>query len=229
MASRIMHFAIANELQKQVNIKDPQRFCLGILLPDAYVHSIQAATDSHLKYTVADGQKKTYRLQWFRETYAQQLQNDDLYLGYYLHLIQDMVFRRFVYDMHNWDPYPQGNIERLHNDYKLLNDYLVKQYTLCNTLRVPDDVHKEALFSIYPFDLPQLQTDFAADFEPYCEGEIFFFTHKMADEYIAMATQHCIAEMQALQAGGFTFDEEQWAWDKNPPKKLLKDLLRKGR
>ena len=73
MASRVMHLAIANEIMKQVHIEDVERFRLGIILPDAYKHNIQSATDSHLKYTTEDGTKKTYKLAWFRETYGEKM------------------------------------------------------------------------------------------------------------------------------------------------------------
>lgn len=30
--------------------------------------------------------------------------DDELYLGYYLHLIQDLVFREIIYDQYKWNP-----------------------------------------------------------------------------------------------------------------------------
>lgn len=221
MASRVMHLAIANEIMKQADIKDIERFRLGVIMPDAYKHNIQSATDSHLKYTTEDGTKKTYKLAWFRETYKEQLKNDELYLGYYLHLIQDIIFRYFVYSLHNWDPYPKGNIERLHNDYKLLNNYVVEKYYIADCLIIPDDINQEPIFDIYPFDLQQLSNDFKSDFEKYDNGKAFFFTQQMADEYIKMATEKCTEEIKALENGTSKINELEWAWDKNPPKQSL--------
>lgn len=218
MASRVMHLAIANEIMKQVNIENVERFRLGVVLPDAYKHNIQSATDSHLKYTTEDGTKKTYKLSWFRDTFGERMKTDELYLGYYLHLIQDTVFRYFVYSLHNWDPYPKGNIEHLHNDYKLLNNYVVDRYKINPSLVIPENVNEEPIFDIYPFDTRQLSVDFKMDFEPYNNGEAFFFTRKMADEYIKMATEKCLEEIKALESGATTIDELEWAWDKNPPK-----------
>ena len=222
MASRVMHLAIAGEILKTVPIGDIERFRLGIVLPDAYKHNIQSATDSHLKYTIADGTKKTYNLAWFRKTYAEQLKNDSLYLGYYLHLIQDIVFRYFVYSLHNWDPQPQGNIARLHNDYKLLNRYVIGKYSLSDTLLVPDTISQEPIFDIYPFDTAQLCADFRSDFEEYANGAAFFFTQEMADAFITTATEKCLSEIRALQRGQSVIDETEWAWDRNPPKKIVK-------
>ncbi len=232
MASRVMHLAIANEIMKQVKINDIDRFRLGVVLPDAYKHNIQSATDSHLKYTTEDGTKKTYKLAWYRETYGELMKTDELYLGYYLHLIQDTIFRYFVYSLHNWDPYPKGNIERLHNDYKLLNNYVVNEYNISKSLVIPENITDEPIFEIYPFDVEQFSADFKTDFEPYSDGEAFFFTQKMADEYIKMAKEKCLEEIKALKSGTSTINELEWAWDKKPPKqsvfkKLKNNFVRK--
>lgn len=212
MASRVIHMAIASEIIKQVPIKDIDRFILGIILPDAYNHNIKSAKTSHLKYTTADGTKRTYKLGWLRTTYAEQLKNDDLYLGYYLHLIQDTIFRYFVYSIHNWNPHPVGNAERLHNDYKLLNHHIIEKYNLPNFLIIPDRIEQEPIFNIYPFDIEQLLADFKSDFEPYNNGSTFFFTKEMADDFIKIATKKCIQEINALKSGISTFDELEWAW-----------------
>ena len=221
MASRVMHLAVAAEIMKQVTIKDINRFRLGIILPDAYNRNVQTANNSHLKYTTADGTKKTYKLDWFRKTYSEQLKNDDLYLGYYLHLIQDTIFRYFVYSLHNWDPYPKGNTERLHNDYRLLNNYVIDRYKLPDSLIIPDRIKEESIFYIYPFGIEQLSVDFKTDFEPYSNGTAFFFTEEMTDEFIKMATEKCVKEIMALHNGESIIDELEWAWDNNPPKKQV--------
>lgn len=223
MASRVMHLAIAAEIIKQVPIKDVNRFRLGIILPDAYNHNVQTANNSHLKYTTANGTKKTYKLDWFRKTYAEQLKKDDLYLGYYLHLIQDTIFRYFMYSLYKWDPYPKGNTERLHNDYRLLNNYVIDRYKLPDSLVIPDRIQKEPIFDIYPFDTEQLSTDFKTDFESYNNGYAFFFTKEMTDEFIKMATEKCIAEIKAINNGKSVINELKWAWDNNPPtQKVIK-------
>ena len=42
-------------------------------------------------------------------------EQDALYFGYYLHLIQDLIFRRLMYEDYHWNPVPDGNVLRLHN------------------------------------------------------------------------------------------------------------------
>ena len=62
------------------------------------------------------------------------MREDDFYLGYYLHLVQDVLYRRFVYDKYHWNPMIPGNVERLHRDYAIVNGYIIKKYNLVNDL-----------------------------------------------------------------------------------------------
>lgn len=212
MASRIMHLAIAGEIAKKIDIQDINRFRLGIILPDAYSAGINTAI-SHLKTKILNETKVTYRLAYFRETYHAEILQDSLYLGYYMHLIQDILYRKFVYDEYKWNPMPKENVERLHNDYRLLNTYLIKKYGVSNELDIPNEIEKEKLFDIYPYDLQQLRNDLQDDFRTCQEEKEFFFSTHMADEYIRRTISKCVLEIDALRNGGFLIDEESYAWN----------------
>lgn len=41
---------------------------------------------------ICSGTKKTYDLTAFRSRFGRKVMTDDLYLGYYLHLVQDLLF-----------------------------------------------------------------------------------------------------------------------------------------
>ena len=211
MASRIMHLAIANEIAKQNSIRDFERFQVGSILPDAYANGISTA-ESHLKTKINNQTQNTYRLSYFRERYQEELKYDSLYLGYYMHLVQDILFRHFVYDDYKWDPVPKGNIERLHKDYGLINKYVIKQYGLTENVNISEKLKTEKIMEIYPFDLKQLTKNLQNDFHVSYDGESFFFTEKMADEYIVRATNRCLEETEALQKGMHIIDEEKYAW-----------------
>lgn len=92
MASRIIHLAVTNCLLKNYRYKDKNRIELGSILPDAITDG-----NSHMKIWISGGTKKTYDLTGFRSRFLSEMLEDDLYLGYYLHLVQDMYFRNFVY------------------------------------------------------------------------------------------------------------------------------------
>lgn len=211
MASRIIHLAIANKIAKEIEIEDMYRFRLGSILPDAYAKGLGTST-SHLKTKINNNTQNTYRLAWFREQYKNEMQHNSLYLGYYIHLIQDIIFRHFVYDDYKWDPVPEGNVQRLHKDYGLINTYVIDKYNISDELNIPSDMNGEALMGIYPFDLEQLKMNLKGDFQACHEGEIFFFTKNMADEYIGKATKMCVAEIEAIRKGGYIIDKVKYAW-----------------
>lgn len=211
MASSIMHLAIAEKLLRTSELADADRFKLGCVMPDAHGAGIGRA-QSHFITRIMNDTKSTYRLSDFRRDYSDELMCDALYLGYYLHLVQDMLFGHFVYDTHGWDDKPAGNGDRLHNDFALLNGYLIEKYSLSDRLFIPTDIADERLMSVYPFSLEQLLSDIKNDFSAWGQGEIFFFTRQMADEFIGLAVQRCKEEISALKKGGYIIDETEYAW-----------------
>lgn len=211
MASRIMHLAVACELLKEDSVKDQNRFKVGVILPDVYNRPVEQ-DNSHFKETVCNGTKRTYNLPKFRQLFWKKVISDDLYLGYYLHLVQDLVYRRFVYEEHHWNPKPPGNVDRLHNDYALLNTYVVDRYHLTADICAPTDFEHEALNRRFRFDLNRFLQELKQDFVPYDQGEVFFFTAEMADAFIRQAVDVCREELKAIQAGGDLLNEMDYAW-----------------
>ena len=183
MASRIIHLAITYQITEKIKVKDINRLKLGSILPDAYAEN-RATHDSHLKISLSDIGKVTYDLTKYLALFRDKMQVDDLYLGYYLHLIQDMVYRDFVYHEHHWNPMIPGNVEKLHNDYRIINTYVIKQYHLQNDIVMPDDMEKESIFDLYPFGIYHLLEELNADFAKEVTGDIFFFTEEMANLFI---------------------------------------------
>lgn len=204
-----MHLAITDRISKAYPCKDQNRLAFGAILPDAAVEG-----NSHLRISVDEDTKKTYDLTAFRSRFAVRMLADDLYLGYYLHLVQDLFFRKFVYDRYHWDPSPPGNIERLHNDYALLNPYIVQKYALTNSVTVPAGFDEEPLNDLGRFSPHAFVAGMAADFQSGRTGTAFFFTKEMADEYIAYAGEKCEQELCALRRGMPCLDERALAWEK---------------
>lgn len=220
MASRILHLAVIEEIMKQVNIKNKNRFRLGCVLPDAYNPEVPKS-DSHLKVFVCGNSKKTYDLDRFISLFENEMKEDELYKGYYLHLIQDLIFRELVYGKYKWNPTIPGNVQRLHNDFRLTNSYAIKKYGVKNDIQLVSDFKNEKLNFLYPFEAEVFLCDMGHDFQEVCEGEVFFFTEAMADEFVTSATEVCIKELQALESGRHYVDAYERAWF-NKPLSLLK-------
>ncbi len=219
MASRLLHLAVAEKLMKQFPIKDINRFRLGSILPDAY-NSAFSKSDSHLKILVCGKSKKTYDLDGYLLKFIDKM-DDELYLGYYMHLIQDLVFREIIYDKYKWNPQIPGNVEQLYNDYRLINAWAIKRYGLKNDIKLISKLECERIYSIYPFEIKSFLNDMALDYSDKPEGKSFFFTTEMADEFVTIATESCMKELKALKEGKHYIDAYERAW-RNKPFRLLK-------
>lgn len=211
MASRIIHLAIIHILTEKYEFKDVNRLKIGATLPDAAAPG-RSTQDSHLKFQLSGQAKRTYDFTRYRKEFGRKMEEDDLYLGYYLHLVQDILFRYFMYEMHHWNSRIPGNVDKLHNDYALINTYVVGKYHLKNDIVIPADFASEPIHTLYPFDYENFYEEMQRDYEPYREGSLFFFTEKMADEFIGMAVEFCEKELEALRCGQPGIDEYKWAW-----------------
>lgn len=220
MASRILHLAVAEKIMKQIPVNDKNRFRLGCILPDAYNPEVPKS-DSHLKVFVCGNSKKTYDLDKFISLFKNEMSEDALYIGYYLHLIQDLVFRELIYDQYKWNPTIPGNVQRLHNDYHLTNLYAIKKYGVSNNVQMVNDLKNEKLYSLYPFEAESFLCDMENDFYDTCEGNIYFFTEAMVDEFVANAADACVKELYALAEGRHYIEAYEHAW-LNKPFSLLR-------
>ncbi len=208
MASSIVHYAITCELIKKRHFNNPGRLKLGSVLADAGYNG-----NSHMKISVAGGHKRTYNFEGYRKMYGELMKKDDLYLGYYLHLVQDVIYRHFMYDKYHWNPMIPGNVEKLHKDYAIGNYYVIQKYNLINELVIPADFEKESINQICKFNLDGLVQNMNAYFVPVEDDDIFFFTKDMTDEYIAEAVEYCIRELDNLEKQKEGIDGYINAWD----------------
>lgn len=219
MASSIIHYAITCELIKRRQFNNPDRLKLGSILVDPGYNG-----NSHMKISVAGGHKNTYDLDGYKSIYGELMKQDDLYLGYYLHLIQDILYRHLVYDKYHWNPLIPGNVEKLHRDYAIGNFYVVQKYNLKNEVTIPADFDKEPINQVCSFDLEGLVQNMNSYFEPSEEDDIFFFTKEMADEYIAEAVGYCIQELDNLECQNAGTDGYLSAWNRMP-KSILESTM----
>ena len=201
MASSLMHMAVSKNFIDE--IKHPDLLYLGCVLVDA------GGQESHFRAQTENG-SKFYDLNRFRTAYGDRLLTDDFVLGYYMHLLQDMTYRTFVYQEHGWNPRLPGNVERLYNDYRLLNSHLVEKYDF-RPLNLPESLKGHPLLSERA---ERFLMEMKPQFEPYREGEYFFLTPNMAAEYIERTAKVCKRELAALRDGHFAIDPMEYAYGK---------------
>ena len=210
MASSIIHLAVTSELTKRYDFSNTDRLKFGAILPDA-----GKGRAGHLNKFIWGRNKKTYDFEFFRNNFGELMKTDDLYLGYYLHLVQDICYRHFVYDKYKWNPMIPGNVEKLHKDYSIINYYVAENYDLKNDIAIPSDFESEAINSICEYDVNRLMESMAGYFEKVDDEDIFFFTKEMADEYISEAVELCSKELDSLRNGGQLIESYENAWDNN--------------
>ena len=212
MASSIVHLAITNELTKKIEFKDTNRLKFGAIVVDAGIKGEQER-NAHLKIFVNEGTKKTYDFDRYRQEFGGKMFSDDLYMGYYLHLVQDALYRQYVYVRHSWNPHITGNVERLHKDYGIVNQYVISKYQLKNDIVIPEDFEAEELSQISDFDISQFMKNFEDYFQPVKEEPIFFFTKEMSDEFINEAIDFCTKEIEKIRSGKPGIDMMEYAWN----------------
>lgn len=105
-----------------------------------------------------------------------------------------------------------GNVERLHNDYRQINQYVIEKYQILPEISLPIDFQKEEIYQLYPFCVDNFLADMENDFIKIDEDEIFFFKKEMADEFINYATRVCVEEYQHLVKGVSIIDAYDYAW-----------------
>ena len=220
MASSIIHCAITRELIRKKRFTDNSRLMLGSVLPD----SGNDRNSSHMIISVAGLHRKTYDFDRYRYEFGKLMNTDNLYLGYYLHLVQDALYRHFMYDKYHWNPHIPGNVEKLHRDYAAGNRHIIEKYGLKNDFAIPSGFDIEPINNICAFDLVGLLKRMNTYFVPVENDGAFFFTKEMADEYIAEAVEYCIRVLDNLKKGNTGIDGYAVAWN-SAPRSILESTL----
>ncbi|MDF2543854.1 MAG: hypothetical protein K0S47_3572 [Herbinix sp.] len=123
MASRLLHYLIAEEIAKTNSQIYRDRFIYGSLLPDLSLHEDGSYDRAH--YGEYSAENKTKGINWhkFRNKYYHAMRMDSLYLGYICHLIMDALWFSKIADKYiRIHPYPERKeyYQKSYEDYKVL-------------------------------------------------------------------------------------------------------------
>lgn len=212
MASRMIHLAVTELLLKDGDIPDGERFRLGSLLPDAYGKGVPPRVLTHFRSESPDG-RFCFDLERFRTCYAEEL-GDPLYLGYYLHLLEDALFRRcFLENIPDWRGEDPVKVERLHRDYWYMNRYIAELCGLNVDLTLSSIRGDEEILKLYPFDDGLLRRNLKSDFvPPPGEHTFIYMTKGFVNAFIPETAAFCRKEISALRNGGQLTDPWEYAW-----------------
>lgn len=208
MAQRTIHYLFGEIISKEIALSDKKRFLLGSILPDAIETSYRNA--SHYKCKTAT--HKYFDFEAFRKEYLTLMLHDDLYLGYYMHLVEDAFYRVFFYTDRFNMPRTREEIPALHNDYHILNPYIVRKYDIQNILGSTFSLESEPLCRIAPFYIDNFLSELKYDFIEQASGKTVFLTESMLDEYVETYIPLAIQEVNSIRDGYSSLNVMDYAW-----------------
>ena len=100
----------------------------------------------------------------------------------------------------------------LHEDYRILNGYVVKKYGLRNCLNGDISLDNEPLCKIAAFRLREFADDMACDFSEHCNGKTHFLTENMLDEFVETYVPLAVEEIVHLKKGKSLLRAADYAW-----------------
>ncbi len=209
MAQRTIHYLFGELFSQQIEIKDKQRFLLGNVLPDAYING---SDRDKTHFTVKTNTQVYFDFSKFRAEYAELIRSDDLYLGYYMHLIEDAFYRQFLYSDRLIRPRNPEEVAVLHNDYRILNSHIVNNYHIQNAFTFPIDLKAEAIGNIAEFRVNGFLEDMSGDFMDQTTGSTRFLTEALLDEFIEEYVPLGLKELQSVRSGNTLLRPIDFAW-----------------
>jgi len=212
MAQRMIHYLIGTILVDEYQIRDRRRFLLGSILPDAYVQN-QDRDLTHFAERRDPG-ISYYDFEAFRNRFQKKM-DDSLYLGYYMHLVEDVFYRRLIRIDHDLRLYEDpDSVRKLHFDYQLLNRYIVDRYHLQNELLNPPDISQEEIMSVAELDTDAFLQELSNDFTEKVEGTTTFLTEQILREYLDKYLGEIRKECGAVIRGDHYLTAKDLAWEK---------------
>lgn len=208
MAQRMVHYLFGELICDRLERLDRERFLTGSLLPDA----VEAAQKEKTHFKIKTDTQVCFDFEKFGYMFSDLILRDDLYLGYYLHLVEDAFYRAYLYGNRFALPATREEVALLHEDYRILNGYVVKKYGLRNCLNDDISLDNEPLCKIAAFRLREFADDMACDFSEHCNGKTHFLTENMLDEFVETYVPLAVEEIVHLKKGKSLLRAADYAW-----------------
>lgn len=213
MAQRTIHYLLGEELIP-LGIRDADRFRIGNLLPDAIEDLVFRAQTHYQIDTVKGGKSLRFSdFERFRRDFSPLVETDGLYLGYYMHLVEDACYRIFWQKVRLFErDMTREKVAILHNDYHLLNAYIVSRYGIRDELVMPAHFSDEPINRIYPFLLRDFLSEMRGDFTEHPEGKTVYMTEALLEEYLSDTRGVCRDALRRILTGGEPLDSMRLTW-----------------
>ena len=214
MAQRIVHYAFGALLAGGMEKTDRARFLLGSLLPDAYTEKDERDL-TH--YTIREGNCVWFDFGAFAKEFPREVRVDPLYLGYYLHLVEDDLHRRLIHGTYQnrFTPRSDDELRLLYRDYHILNRRLTDRYGLKDELILPPDFVSLPLNARVPLDAGGMIAELRADLADTEPGDPVWITEEMMAAFIAESLPVLEKETAAALRGETTLSARDFAWERH--------------
>ncbi len=211
MASGMIHLTFSKLLEADIVLRDRSRFRLGHILPDM-TEGKTARDKSHYMEKADGGASVVIRFDRFQNDYLNETCIDDLYLGYYLHLIQDAMFRRYIYQDKKIHREKEPNfVERLYNDYSLLNSYCKQKFHVDCDIEFPTNFRQEKINDISSFCVAKMTSK--EDIDITHKGPATIFGETMLDEFLNRYLPVCAKEAEEVRKQSTALSPMDFKWD----------------
>lgn len=212
MAQRTIHMLFAVLLSEKIAITDPNRFMLGNILPDSYKDPAARKTAHYIK-SIPEGDQRFFDFPDFLDSFRQEILTDDLYLGYYAHLVEDAFYRYFLYcEKDLMDRISKPELDILYTDYHILNSYIAKKYDLPTDLTAPEAFGEEPLNRITEFDARGIICEYQNDLTEAVGGQTTFLTEDMLEEFVAEYIDLLADELRNVRLGSSLLNALDYKW-----------------
>lgn len=186
---------------------------IGSILPDSYIDPT-ARKAAHYIERIPEENQIFFNFPCFLDSFRQEILNDNLYLGYYAHLVEDAFYRYFLY--HEKDlmsRISKSELDFLYIDYSILNSYIVEKYELPKHPEVPEDFEKEALNRITAFDVNKIIREYRNDLSENIYGRTKFLTESMLEEFITEYRDPLAEELRSVRNGSSVLNAPDYKWE----------------
>lgn len=213
MAQRTIHVLFGTLLSDKIELYDKNRFLIGSILPDAYIDPSDRKV-AHFIKNLPDENCLYFDFQDFFEKYDLKVRNDDLYLGYYAHLVEDAFYRYFLYyEKCFMKKIKRYELDILHNDYYILNSYIAGKYVLPSHLEVPKDFEDEPLNGITEFDIKEIVSAYENDVVEVRNEKTELLTEAMLEEFVLKYIDVLADELHSVKNGHSKLNVLDYKWE----------------
>lgn len=213
MAQRTIHMLFGTLLSEKFELVDKNRFLIGSMLPDAYTNPAERKVAHYIKY-IPDENCLYFDFEDFFGKFQNEIMNDDLYLGYYAHLVEDAFYRYFLYyEKHFMEKIKSYELTILHNDYHILNSYIAKKYNLPSYLETPKEFEDELINGITEFDMDKLISDYQNDIVEVSDEKTVLLTEDMLEEFVAEYIDVLADELRNIRNGHSRLNVLDYRWE----------------